>query len=278
MKHLKDKIRGILRARVANRRARRPAVKTPFGFMLNAPALMQDGTFEQEETKLVRAILDRSTCFVNAGANVGYYCCIAQMHGVKTIAFEPIQNNADLLKKNIHQNGWGENISIIPVAVGEKSGVAEMFGDGTGASLIKGWARNPESLMSYVSIVRMDDIVQPPEYTENMFVLMDVEGFESFALKGAEKLINAPFKPVWLIEINLTELQPTGVSINPNGAETFKIMKDAGYAVYDAYTGTRHIPWEEIEAATRPDGKGFERHNFIFLDAERDIGEFTGAL
>ncbi|WP_193222015.1 hypothetical protein [Amylibacter sp. SFDW26] len=41
-------------------------------------------------------------------------------------------------------------------------------------------------------------------------------------------------KPVWLIEINLTDLQPEGVSISPNGAETFQIMKNVGYEVYDA--------------------------------------------
>ncbi len=270
---IKDKLRGYLRARIARRRIQRTAVKTPFGFMLSAPETMQNGTFEQEETKLIRAILDHSDSFVNVGANVGYYCCFAQLHGVKTVAFEPIPNNADQLKKNIRVNGWGDNISVLPVAVGESSGIAEMFGEGTGASLIKGWARNPKSLMNYVSIVRMDDVLQPPQKGQNMFVLMDVEGFELFALKGAQNLINAKQKPVWLIEINLTDLQPEGVLINPYGAETFQIMKDAGYEVYDAYTGTRHISWDEVEAATGPTGKGFERHNFIFLDKSRDIRE-----
>ena len=60
---------------------------------------------------------------------------------------------------------------------------------------------------------------------------MDVEGAELSALKGATQLLNAE-QNIWVIEINITEHQPNGITINPNLLETFQIFESLGYHAY----------------------------------------------
>lgn len=263
MNDLKDRIRALARRRNARNRLRRPAVETPHGFRFTGPSQMQDGTFEAAETALIRKLLDGCDLFINVGANVGYYCCFAQKAGLRTYAIEPVAINARLLMRNMRINGWGENITILPVAVGETPGVVEIYGEGTGASLVEGWARNPKSLAQEVPVVRLDDVIPVP--TERTFVLMDVEGFELFALSGAAKLLAA--KPVLLIEINITDHQPGGATLSPTAGQTFDLLRAAGYDLYEVAETPRTLEWDEIAAACRGEATTITGHNFLFLPA-----------
>ncbi len=53
------------------------ALKTPWGFTLAGRPAMAEGTFEPEETHLVRELLQEVDILINIGANIGYYCCHA---------------------------------------------------------------------------------------------------------------------------------------------------------------------------------------------------------
>ena len=59
------------------RARRREALETPWGFRLIGPRALAAGTFEPEETRLVRDLLVDVELLVNVGAHVGYYCCHA---------------------------------------------------------------------------------------------------------------------------------------------------------------------------------------------------------
>jgi FkbM family methyltransferase len=222
-----DWLRGANRRRIARRRLARPPVPTPFGFRFNGLAAMQQGSFEPFETALVRRLLDRADRFVNVGANTGYYCCFAQQVGVPTVALEPVAPNVQMLIGNMRANGWGDGITVLPVAAGEHPGFAEIFGVGTGSSLLPGWAGNPESLSQTVPVVRLDDVVPPPAAGERLLVLMDVEGYEYFALRGASALLESQPRPLWLIEI---AAEGAGGAASGHVAETFAMMAAAGYA------------------------------------------------
>lgn len=273
----KDFVRALARRRNAKNRLKRPAVETPFGFKVSGPTEMQDGTFEQEGVGLIRKIMGQSDLFINVGANVGYYCCFAQQQGLRTYAIEPLPINAALLMKNMRSNDWGPNVTVLPVAVGDTSGIVDMYGEGTGASLVKGWARNPMSLAKEVPVVRLDDVVPPAGSGEQVFVLMDVEGFELYALRGASNLLNAETKPVWMIEINLTWHQPGGADLSATAGETFEIMKSAGYDVYEVGSSVRPLEWAEVEAACAGQPSDITSHNFLFLERGRSIDAVLGA-
>lgn len=125
---------------------------TPWGFTFAGHDAMAAGTFEPEETTVVRKLLADVDVLVNVGANVGYYCCHALSMGKPVIAVEPNTRNLHYLLKNIQNNGWSNLAEVFPVAMGAGADILQMRGGGTGASLVKGWANIPESYVTQVPI------------------------------------------------------------------------------------------------------------------------------
>src|SRR5437763_7205070 len=74
---------------------------TPMGFKLMGNASMEAGTFEATEAEIVDRILTHSDVFINVGANIGYYCCLALRQQKQTIAFEPSEDNLKYLYRNL---------------------------------------------------------------------------------------------------------------------------------------------------------------------------------
>lgn len=114
--------------------------ETPMGFKLVGNQSMQKGQFEPEETQIVKKIVSFVDVVINVGANIGYYCCIALSQRKYVIAFEPINLNLRYLLRNIKANNWESLIEVYPMALSDKVGVIEIYGGGTGASLVEGWA------------------------------------------------------------------------------------------------------------------------------------------
>lgn len=269
-----DRFRTWNRSRIARRRLAKDAIMTVHGFYFNGVSGMQDGTFEPEETALVNQIFNAVDLFLNVGANSGYYCCFAQQKGIKTIALEPVRSNVTYIAQNMAANGWGDNITVLPVAAGETTGFIDIYGIGTGASVVKGWANNPENLKQTVPVVRLETLIHPAPEGKTMLVLMDVEGFEYQALKGASALINAKNKPVWFIEV-IGDGGPIDAG-TVRFKDTFKLMMDAGYSVYMANETMRPLDWDDI-LRLETDGKAQNAsRNYLFLDKAKDIRDVMG--
>jgi FkbM family methyltransferase len=133
-------------------------ITTPWGFKLAGNTAMKQGSFEPVETKLVRDILKDVDVLVNVGANIGYYCCHALSMGKQVIAIEPIQRNLYYLLKNIKSNGWND-AEVFPLALSNSTGVLEIYGGNTGASIVKGWAGTPESYVNLAPSSTMDEVL-----------------------------------------------------------------------------------------------------------------------
>lgn len=273
-KALVDRFRTWNRTRIARRRLAKDAIMTVHGFYFNGLRGMQDGSFEPEETALVTEIFKSVDLFLNVGANSGYYCCFAQQQGIKTIAVEPVPSNVTYIAQNMAANGWGDNITVLPVAAGEVTGFIDIYGVGTGASVVKGWANNPETLRQTVPVVRLETLIHPAPDGQTMFVLMDVEGFEYHALKGAAALINAANKPVWFIEV-IGDGGPVEAGI-VRFADTFKMMMDAGYAVYMATDNFPKLEWDDILRLENSPKEQDASRNYLFLDKDKDIKDLIG--
>ena len=151
-------------------------IQTPKGFRLIGSLKMLNGTFEPDEYEIVKKCLNKSDLFVNIGANVGYYCCIALKAGKPTIAFEPNEINVKCLYQNILVNGWSDQIEIYPIALSNRTGLIKMYGDGTGSSLIKGWAGMPERIRKTVPMSTLDNVLGERAKGKKCFVLVDIEG------------------------------------------------------------------------------------------------------
>ncbi|OYY21091.1 MAG: hypothetical protein B7Y05_01705 [Polynucleobacter sp. 24-46-87] len=97
---------------------------------------MERGELEPLETHLVCELVKEVDVLINVGANIGYFSCLALRAGKSVIAFEPIPENLHSLLHNIKVNGWQPRAQICPIALSNDVGVLEIYGGGTGLSLI----------------------------------------------------------------------------------------------------------------------------------------------
>ncbi|HEX4104102.1 MAG TPA: FkbM family methyltransferase, partial [Candidatus Paceibacterota bacterium] len=180
------------------------------------------------------------------------------------IAFEPLVRNCRCLLKNITANGWVDDTEVFPLALAAKPGVAQLYGAGTGASLISGW--NYASNHSAVPISSMDIVFGKRLNGERVLVLVDVEGAEYQLLQGAKVLLASRPKPVWMVEITLDENRPA--ARNPYFLETFKLFRNFDYETYgiNAETGKMEkLSGEQIEMLFASNDKTFIR-SFVFME------------
>ena len=243
--------------------------KTFLGFKFNGNASMANCSFEPVETAIVKKIFPLVDVVVNIGANIGYYVCLALYSGKKTIAFEPMDLNLKYLLRNIKANYWQRNCEVFPIALSNEVGIIEIYGAGTGASLVKGWAGTPEHFSTLVPSSTANTILGDRLLGEKVFVIVDIEGAENMMLEGASKLLEMNPKPIWLVEISGEEHQPKGVKINPNLLATFEKFWDRGYESVTADKHLRTIMKEEILRIIETQVDTLGTHNFLFYEKSK---------
>ena len=252
-----------------NRRVLNAPRQTPMGFKFIGNSLMENGVFEPEETEIVRRVLDSVDIVVNVGANIGYYCCLALQRGRHVVAFEPMTGNLRCLYQNVSANRWGDRIEIFPIALSDRIGMIQIFGGGTGASLIRGWAGTPEQYVETVPTSTLDTVLGSRLSGSRCFVLVDIEGAEKMMLEGASSLLAQHPKPVWMVEISVTEHQPKDTVINPHLLSTFQVFWDRGYEAWTADRQLRFVAPGEVERIARTGENTLGTHNFLFIEKGR---------
>jgi FkbM family methyltransferase len=239
-------------------------VKTPMGFLMVGNKGMMNGKFEPEETALVHKLLQDADLFINVGANIGYYSCLALREGKMTVAVEPMHRNVRCLCRNITLNGWEDRVEVYPMALGDRPGLVEIYGGGTVASLVKGWSGTPTSYRQWIPVTTLDALFAPRFAGKRCLVLVDVEGAELGMLRGAPEFLHRSPSPVWMVEIAIDEHLPDGLKVNPNLLETFSIFWEAGYDSFTADQTRRRVLPSEIEAIIATGRNTLATHNFIF--------------
>jgi FkbM family methyltransferase len=212
---------------------------------------MQNGTFEPQEVKLLSVLLKRVDLFIDVGANVGYFTCLARHSGVPAIAVEPMERNLALLMQNLTLNGW-DDTEVVASGMSDKTGIARLFGaSSTGASLIGNWAGAQSSISRFIPLSTLDTITGGRFPDRRMLIKMDVEGHEYAALLGAQNLLARPVPPIWLIEITNSQFHPSGS--NPHYLATFSLFWKNGYRTLGlGPDGLREVGEAQISAQARP--------------------------
>ena len=251
--------------------AREPVV-TPFGFRLVGNTVMESGAFEPVETAFVRRALTNADVFVNVGANIGYYCCFALQLGRRAVAFEPLPGNLRYLYRNVAANGWAESIDVAPVALGSRSGLVDIYGGGTAASLVAGWADIPLAYRQTVPMATLDASLGDRFAGGRMLVVVDIEGAELGMLEGATATLSRNPRPVWMVEISIDEHQPGGVKINPNLEATFAVFEQAGYAAWQVGATLERLAYSRIRRIASSGINTLATHNFVFAAPDHDPG------
>jgi FkbM family methyltransferase len=231
------------------------------GFLFSGHPQMLDGTFEPEETRWVSAALRSAEVFIDIGANVGYYTCLAKAAGVHAVAVEPLSRNLSLLCRNLHANAW-HDVEVFPVGVGQTSCVAELYGATTGASLVQGWAGSTVHGYELIALSTLDIIVGSRFAGRRVVVKIDIEGAELEALRGATMLLSNDPAPEWMIEIMFREHHPLGA--NPHFLETFELMWSHGYVASTADDQRRRIERDDVSRWLSGGRLDFGGHNYLF--------------
>ena len=242
----------------------REPVMTPFGFRMVGNRAMEAGDFEKAETDFVRRALPHVDVLVNAGANIGYYCCLALQQGRRVVAFEPMAGNLRYLYRNVRANDWADAIEVYPMALGERPGLAEIYGGGTMASMVPGWAGLPASYKETVPLVRLDDSLGQRLDGSRLLIIVDIEGAELAMLKGASAVLARTPTPVWMVEVSVDEHQPAGRAINPHLLDTFMLFRDAGYAAWQLGATLVPLDYDRVRVIASSGVNTLETHNFVF--------------
>jgi FkbM family methyltransferase len=247
----------LLQHEVRAQRSR--AIPSVFGFTLRGGGTQGSGTFEHDEVGFIQRELPTCDAFIDVGANVGIYTCLARQAGKPTIAIEPLPDNQRYLFQNLLDNDFGD-VSVFPVAVGARPGLLTLFGSGTGASFISGWAG--AKIRTTVPVATLDSIVKGSSVVgQRMLIKVDVEGTELGVLQGAHETLAGSPAPIWLVEICLDEHHPAGQ--NPDFAAVFETFWSHGYHATSVDTD-RVVTQTDVAEWARSGRRSFGGHNYVF--------------
>lgn len=138
---------------------------------------------------------------LDIGANIGTHTIYLSEYFKEVHGFEPQRKVFDLLKSNIEINNC-HNVKLHNFGLGVKNEIVQMqeydensdFNQGgVGIDLKKNSEKKGEEI--YVKV--LDEL----NLKDVSFIKLDVEGYEYFVLKGAEKTISIS-RPIIIIEIN----------------------------------------------------------------------------
>ncbi|WP_197422770.1 FkbM family methyltransferase [Burkholderia sp. ABCPW 14] len=241
---------------------------TPFGFKLTAglhPAYdrMRSGTFEPEETALISSLLPHVDWFIDVGANLGYYTCLALQRGCNVIAIEPQPRNLRSLYQNLLSNSWVRKAEVFPVALAAEPGLLTLYGaSGPSASLLQNWAGYSSRHRQIVAVSTLDHLLAGRFHGERLLVKIDVEGAELGVLLGGQATLCREQRPIWLLEVCLHEFHPDG--FNPDFVKVFEQFWDNGYEAWTAEVHPQPVSRERLErwwTTRRTDSGTF---NYVF--------------
>jgi FkbM family methyltransferase len=106
------------------------------------------------------------------------------------VAFEPNPRSARILRENLRLNQLDRRVEVIESAVGEREGFVDLFIDGTNGMARAG---QPNPLLQNATAVRVPmttlDAFAAARARVPSWIMMDIEGWEIAALRGARTLL-----------------------------------------------------------------------------------------
>jgi len=158
------------------------------------------GIYEIHVQRALTHVLKSGSCFYDVGANVGFFSLLgAKLAGDAgvVIAFEPSGQNGLALRSLCAANGIG-NVQLIPEAVSAVDGEA-CFAQGPSNAQCH-LAADQEAGSVKVRTVTLDTFAKT--HPAPQVVLLDIEGAEYEALRGAHELLSRQDPPAWIIEVH----------------------------------------------------------------------------
>lgn len=190
------------------------------------------GLFEFEEMSFLLHFLRPDDLFIDIGSNVGPYTLLASAHvGASSISIEPVPSVYENLLRNISINKVLDKVNAYNIALGSKKGSVYITNDLDAMNhVVSGSEDNKIS----VPLVKLDDLLSSSKIPE--LIKIDVEGFETEVIKGADLTLNDPKLKAIIIETN-----GLGSRYGFNDADLHKSLVRYGFSPYNYDPFTRRV-------------------------------------
>jgi len=194
--------------------------------------LLVDGIRERENVEVVKRQLHEGDIVIDVGANIGYYVLLeAKLVGEKgrVFAIEPVPHNYDLLTRNMQANRC-QMVEAFQFAVGDKPGYAPIqistHRNLCSIRLVDGYSeRGLVKQQVDVEVRTLDSFLSDKPYPK--LIRMDIEGYESYAIKGLEKTLEAKLPLTIMLEFHFPFMKPE------ESLETLHRLKKANFEIVD---------------------------------------------
>ena len=190
---------------------------------------MLTGLFEFEDMSFLLHYLDKDDIFVDIGANIGIYTILAsKIKGATSFAFEPSSKTFDNLINNITINNIQDKAFAYKLGLGGSNTEVSFSKEHDTMNYIVSEPVTSE-LTEKIIIKKLDDVM-----TRNInFIKMDVEGFETEVLKGANRILHSSDLQVIIIELN-----GFGKRYGFRDEDIHNLLLSCGFSIY------KYLPFE----------------------------------
>ena len=221
-----------------------------------APHIMLFGIWEANYTAVFKRLVRPGDTVFDIGSHLGVYTLLGAAAAGPTgrvHAFEPNARFATLLGRSISVNGFSGYTQVHNHAVGAEEGTTELrysWEYAGGGHLAIGLGDRPAELTAQrCRVAPLDALFPDPDFTVDV-VKMDVEGTESFALRGMWNLLaRSPRVRV------MFEFAPGMLASHGSGAaELIGLFTGLGFRFWTMDADASLAEASPDELAARPDG------------------------
>ncbi|HTI07079.1 MAG TPA: FkbM family methyltransferase [Puia sp.] len=180
-----------------------------------APYLIRYGVYETELTKYLLNAIRPDSVFVDVGANIGYYTCMAskKISAGQVFAFEPNEKAFRLLQRNIMLNWPDCPVKAEQVAISDKKDEVAFKNYKYKFVTSQFFTSEEEGEMNSYEVVKVPTISLDEYFPQGQkidFLKIDVEGAELGVLKGAKRVIETNPGMQILMEWSVPQLKTQG--------------------------------------------------------------------
>ena len=219
------------------------------------------GAYEPEELALMTSLARGKSCFLDVGANIGWFSLhlarVLNAPQAKIYAFEPVATSAEALRRNVSLNGLDAVVTVIESGVGDVEGEIEFHVPTpvVGAASMKALHPGLPATVQTCRVTTLDTFANAFSPPRIDLVKCDVEGAELMVVRGGLDLI-ARDRPLMMFE--LLRKWSRAFGYHPNAV--IDLLSPLGYDCWAIGKGAPR-PILSIEEET-------EETNFLFLAPE----------
>lgn len=201
--------------------------------MTGATGNIYCGLHEFNDMAFLLHFLRPEELFLDVGANIGSYTVLAgKVSGVRVIAVEPIPQTFEYLMDNIQLNRLQSVVQAENIALGAEDSVVTMTANQDAMNHAVS-SHDMDTDIVTVPVKRLDDLVGDEIPA---LIKIDVEGYETEVLKGAQRTMASPDCKAVIMELN-----GSGNRYGFNEMELHHSMIQSGYSPYKYHPFEREL-------------------------------------